>query len=71
MTWMYLHFNSERARNLFCTIDLMMWLYSKLVRLSFLDIGFSFYLSVLFSLLFLTQVITIHVEQDDEKREVL
>jgi len=27
MTWMYLHFNSERACNLFCTIDLMMWLY--------------------------------------------
>ncbi len=24
MTWMYLHFNSERACNLFCTIDLMM-----------------------------------------------
>jgi hypothetical protein len=32
MTWMYLHFNSECARNLFCTIDLMMWLYSKFVR---------------------------------------
>lgn len=28
MTWMYLHFNSERACNLFCTIDLMMWLCS-------------------------------------------
>jgi hypothetical protein len=32
MTWMYLHFNSECACNLFCTIDLMMWLYSKFVR---------------------------------------
>jgi hypothetical protein len=32
MTWMYLHFNSECTCNLFCTIDLMMWLYSKFVR---------------------------------------
>jgi hypothetical protein len=42
--WMYLHFNSERARNLFCTIDLMMWLDGKFVRPSFLDICFFFLL---------------------------
>jgi hypothetical protein len=46
-TRMYLHFNSERTRNLSCTIDLMMWLYGKFVRPSFLDIClFFFYLSV-------------------------
>lgn len=43
MTWMYLHFNSERACNLFCTIDLMMWLCSQFVRPSFLDICFLFF----------------------------
>lgn len=32
MMWTYLHFNSKCARNLFCTIDLMMWLYSKFVH---------------------------------------
>jgi len=32
MTSIYLHFNSECACNLFCTIDFMMWLSSKSVR---------------------------------------
>lgn len=56
MTWMYLHFNSERACNLFCTIDLMMWLCSQFVCPSFLDICFLFLLSVVFSLLSLNTI---------------
>jgi hypothetical protein len=68
MTSMYLHLNSECTCNLSCTIDLMMWLYSKSVRPSFLDIcSFPSIVCFLFSLLFLTQFIIILVERDRKR----
>jgi hypothetical protein len=68
MTSMYLHFNSEWACNLFCTIDLMMWLYSKSVLSSFLDICI-FFSSSFYCLVFLTQFIIILVEQERERQK--
>lgn len=51
MTWMYLHFNSKRTRNLFCTIDLMMWLYivSLLVHSSWTYVLSFFFICLFYS----------------------
>lgn len=70
---MYLHFNGERARNLFCTIDLMMWPCGKLVHSQFLDMCLFFVLdssawnNLLSSLQF---IIAIEHEAEEKERSI-